>query len=351
MKKLSFFLIILTTLGILVSCEKDETKVVVGTFNPPVLTEPSGGSSYVFTDSTEDVVMTIFKWSVADFGYQAAISYSVEVDKAGNNFENPGLVGNTNSTELAVTQGAMNNILLTIGAIPDEVNAVEVRVSATVHEDVQTLYSTKLSLNVTPFEKIIIYPSVYVPGNYQAASGYGSDWSPDQAPQLYSVKSNDKYEAYVYMANGSNEFKFTDQPNWDVNWGDDGADGTLDPNGANITAPDSGYYKMNVDLNTLTFSIMNTTWGLIGSATPNGWDSDQNMSYDVVNHEWTITLDLVAGEVKFRANDDWALNYGDDGADRKLDAGGANIVIDSDGNYTITMNLEQAVYKYKIVKN
>ena len=351
MKKLSFFLIILTTLGILVSCEKDETKVVVGNFNPAVLTEPSEGSNYIFTDSTEDVVMTTFKWSAADFGYQAAISYTVEVDKAGNDFENPGLVGNTNTTELEVTQGTMNNILLTIGAIPDEVNAIEVRVTASVSEAVKTLLSAQINLNITPFEKIIIYPSVYVPGNYQAASGYGSDWSPDQAPQLYSVKSNDKYEAYVYMENGSNEFKFTPAPNWDTDYGDVGGDGTLDVKGDNILAPDAGYYKMNVDLNAMTYSIMNTTWGLIGDATPNGWDSDQNMTYDPVEHVWTITLDLVAGGVKFRANDDWALNYGDTGADRKLDAGGDNIAIDADGNYIITMFLEQAVYKYKLVKN
>ncbi len=50
-----------------------------------------------------------------------------------------------------------------------------------------------------------------------------ADWSPDKAPELSSVKSNDKYEGYVYMANAGNMFKFTDGPNWDLNWGDDGA--------------------------------------------------------------------------------------------------------------------------------
>ena len=190
-----------------------------------------------------------------------------------------------------------------------------------------------------------------MPGNYQAASGYTSDWSPDVAPQLYSLKDNDKYEGYVNMANGSNEFKFTDLPDWTINWGDTGADGTLDSDGDNIILADAGYYKMNVDLTALTYTLMNTDWGLIGSATPGGWDSDQDMTYDPVNYVWTITLDLIAGEAKFRANDDWALNYGDDNANLKLNEGGANIAIAADGNYTITLDLSQAVYRYAVVKN
>jgi len=351
MKKINLISIILVGLFVFLSCEKDETKVVVGVFTSPAITSPSGGGNYVLTEATEDDLLATFTWSAADFGFQAAITYYLQIDFSGNNFALPADLGNTNKLELEVLVSKMNNALLTMGAFADISTAMEARVMATIHADVDTLYSEVMTFDVTPFEKIIIYPSVYVPGNYQAASGYESDWSPDKAPQLYSVKSNDKYEGYVYMANGSNEFKFTDLPDWTINWGDTGADGTLDSNGDNIIAADAGYYKMNVDLNALTYSIMNTHWGLIGSATPDGWDSDQDMTYDAANYVWTITLDLVAGEIKFRANDDWALNYGDDGPDLKLDAGGANIVVGDAGNYTITLDLSDAIYRYSVVKN
>jgi len=60
---------------------------------------------------------------------------------------------------------------------------------------------------------------------------------------------------------------------------------------------------------------------------------------------------LVAGEIKFRANDDWALDYGDTGFDGTLEEGGDNIPIDEAGNYTIVLNLETPGYAYSIVKN
>ena len=318
---------------------------------PSSITSPASGNSYILTEIEENNVMETFTWSAADFGYQSATTYTIQIDKAGNNFATPINAGETNLTEADITVGEMNNFLLSSGALPDVEASYDVRVIATVHADVETLVSSIIEMKITPFEKVIIYPTVYVPGNYQAASGYEADWSPDKAPELSSVKSNEKYEGYVYMANGNNEFKFTDGPNWDLNWGDTGADGTLDQNGDNILAPDAGYYKMNVDLNAMTYTILKTDWGLIGSATPNGWDSDQNMTFDSTTHTWSITLDLVAGDIKFRANDGWDLDYGDTGGDGKLDQGGDNIPITEAGNYTVTMDLTRAIYLYTVVKN
>ncbi len=104
-----------------------------------------------------------------------------------------------------------------------------------------------------PMKKAAAYPVIYVPGGYQKASGYSAgDWAPDAAPQLASVSSDDKYEGYIYFAADA-EFKFTAGPNWDLNWGDTGANGTLEQNGDNIKAT-AGYYKINVDKNTMTYS-------------------------------------------------------------------------------------------------
>jgi hypothetical protein len=63
------------------------------------------------------------------------------------------------------------------------------------------------------------------------------------------------------------------------------------------------------------------------------------------------TLDLVQGEMKFRANNDWAVNLGDNDANRSLEYGGANIAVAESGNYTIELNLGSAVYTYKLTKN
>jgi hypothetical protein len=55
--------------------------------------------------------------------------------------------------------------------------------------------------------------------------------------------------------------------------------------------------------------------------------------------------------MKFRANNDWAVNLGDNDANRSLEYGGANIAVAESGNYTIELNLGNAVYTYKLTKN
>ncbi|MDX2247262.1 MAG: RagB/SusD family nutrient uptake outer membrane protein [Bacteroidia bacterium] len=185
------------------------------------------------------------------------------------------------------------------------------------------------------------YPKIYVPGGYQG-------WDPaNTATVMTSVASDDKYEGYFWF-DANTEFKFTTGPNWDVNYGDTGADGTLDSGGDNLKVADAGFYKLNVDIAALTYTISKTTWGLIGSATADGWNSDQDMTYNATEGAWVITADLIAGEVKFRANDDWGLNYGDDGANAILEINGGNIAIPSAGTYQIKLYLDRPDYTYSV---
>lgn len=91
-------------------------------------------------------------------------------------------------------------------------------------------------------------------------------------------------------------------------------------------------------------------WGLIGSATPNGWnDPDTNLDYNLATKKYSYTGPLVAGEYKFRLDDKWETNYGDDGNNLSLEAGGANIPVAVDGNYTITIDF--IAKSYTITKN
>ncbi len=70
------------------------------------------------------------------------------------------------------------------------------------------------------------------------------------------------------------------------------------------------------------------------------------------DYTWTVTTDLVVGEIKFRANDGWDIDFGDTGVDGTLEAGGDNIAVAEDGNYTITMTLHPINgYTYTVVKN
>jgi hypothetical protein len=205
---------------------------------------------------------------------------------------------------------------------------------------VSNLYSSP-----KPKKNATAYTLLYVPGSYQG-------WDPaNTTTVLASVLNDGNFEGYLYFPDAGTQFKFCQGPNWDVNWGDTGADGTLDPGGDNIVAADAGYYKINVDLNALTYTITKTTWGVIGSATAGGWDSDQPMTYDPVGGVWTAVLDLTAGDIKFRANGAWDINYGDDGADGILELNGANIAVPVAGNFTVTLKLGAPDYTYTVVEN
>lgn len=98
------------------------------------------------------------------------------------------------------------------------------------------------------------YPEIYVPGSYQAASGYTADWSPADAPALISENSNDVYTGTVYFANAGDEFKFTAERNWDDgDWG--GSGGQLDSNGPDLVIGQAGLYTIEVNLNEMTYDV------------------------------------------------------------------------------------------------
>jgi hypothetical protein len=90
-------------------------------------------------------------------------------------------------------------------------------------------------------------------------------------------------------------------------------------------------------------------WGIIGSATPTGWGSDTNLNYDLTTQKYSYVGDLAIGEIKFRLDDSWDSNFGDDGNNLTLDAGGANIPITVAGKYTIIIDFTAKTYT--IAKN
>lgn len=147
------------------------------------------------------------------------------------------------------------------------------------------------------------------------------------------------FTGYMYL--NQNGFKFCTQPEWKgTNYG---ANFDTAPDAGNITmTEEAGYYKVDVDLSAKTYTLIPiTTIGIIGSASPNGWDSDVDMTYVPYNAEtkelgyWEAKdITLASGEIKFRANDDWAINWGGDV--NALTQSGANISVDA-GTYDIKL--------------
>jgi len=332
------------------ACEDSVGPTVQTEGDAPVVTSHSGGESYVLNENEGDEELFTLSWDAPDFGFPAAITYYVEMDVDGSDFEDPSRLTETRQTSVSFTVSQVNSRLISAGVPAGIESEIPMRIRAHISDSVPDRISETFVLGLTPYDVTIEFEEIYVPGSYQAASGYTNDWSPADAPPLTS-EGGDQYEGYVYFADDGFQFKFTDERTWDLNWGDDGADGTLQQNGADIDMDNAGYYKMNVDLSNLTYEYLRTDWGLIGDATADGWDSDQDMEYDPEDKVWRITTDLTTGYIKFRANDDWDLNYGSDAADGNLQEGGADIPVDEAGNYTVELNLGEYPYSYTLTQN
>ena len=132
-----------------------------------------------------------------------------------------------------------------------------------------------------------------------------------------SSENGVNYTGFMYL--NQNGFKFCSQPNWDgTNYG--GA--FFGQESDNIIMDETeGYYKVDVDLSTKKYTLTPiTTIGIIGSAAPNGWDSDKDLTYVPYNKDtkkggyWEAKdIELKEGECKFRANDAWDMQWGYDG--------------------------------------
>lgn len=160
-----------------------------------------------------------------------------------------------------------------------------------------------------------------------------TSWS-SQLPLTYDPAVRVWYGG-VHMTAGGWKFRANDS--WDYNYGAPAGSNALVPSGDNISTTVEDDYAITLDLSQpLAYTYRADRWGIIGSATADGWDSDQNMSWDAGNGVFTATIDLVAGEIKFRANDDWGYNLG--GSLTALTESGDNIAVAEAGNYTITLN-------------
>ena len=173
-------------------------------------------------------------------------------------------------------------------------------------------------------------------------AGVNNNWGSDAQP-LYCSDGNGTYVGFFYAqdadwSGGKGAFKFqTEFNNWDVtNYGigsGDDASGTLTVGGDNIMVT-PGFYRAEIDLANLTYKLTSISGiGLIGPAQAGGWGEDTDLTYNAETRAWEGTVDLTADEFKFRANDDWAINWG--GSEDNLTQDGANLKITEAGKYFI----------------
>lgn len=344
MKVTKYFIAAAALLTSLTACNSDIERV---TYNPG--SSSKGELTASETDirltaaTTKQEVLTL-SWGKSDFGVPVAITYTVQMDTRGGDFTNAYTLAATSDTEVTLTGKDLNSAVIELQKLknPDkepsyDEQKLDIRVSSTFSEDVNSLISNVVAMNVTPYAGKLEYAKMSVPGGHNG-------WNvTDYTQALYATNTStpNVYEGYIYMGAG-NEFKVT-LGSWDAGkeWGSSDMK-TLEPSGANMKVDEAGCYYIVADLDNLTIKVEKRDWSLVGSAIEGdeSWGTDLDLEYDSDNNIYRVTYDFkYGGEFKFRANHSWDINYGKDpdGEEGDLALNGGNIT-PLPGEYTVALS-------------
>lgn len=203
------------------------------------------------------------------------------------------------------------------------------KVAVTVTDKVKLVRGEGFSLTQNVTASVTCVAPAFT--QYLYMSGDANGWS--FSNPLYSAAGDGKYTGFMYL--NQNGFKFATQQDWN---GTDYGTGLVEKGSNIVMTEPAGFYKVDVDLTSqaLTYTAINRV-GVIGSATAGGWDSDQAMTYNAAEKCWEIKgITLTEGEMKFRANNAWELDWGGSLAD--ITYKGDNIKVAA-GKYNIKLYL------------
>ncbi len=352
---------IFVLLGVLaVSCSTDDVqdRPVIEGVAAPVLSAPQDGTGYTLLLENASAQAERFVWSAADYNGAVAVSYAVEMDVAGGDFSEPQLLGGTSGDlHFAITTADLNIAVIALGAVVEpepEAATYDIRVVSDAN-GFSPMTSNVVTITVTPYNAVIPDPQLYLVGGVQNHYGL-PDWDTGTAiPMRYiGDGATNVFEAYVIV--GANEgFKFIGQQgSWDNgNYGVIGGaqDGNLENSGGSsdlkVAETDGdGLYYVWVDIDNLTYKAVKMEWGLIGEATPNGWNGETPMTYDFATNQYSFNGSLSAGEMKFRSANtgnfmelgDWAFNVGNSDPATAYDQNAPNFSV-SGGNVDLSIEI------------
>lgn len=337
--------------ALVVSCSTDDVqdRPVIEGVDSPILSAPESGSTYELLPVNMTQQAERFVWSKANYNGDVAINYTLEIDVEGGDFSSPqSLGGTTGALQLSVSQETLNTACLSLGATPYIAANFDVRVVSSA-SGFGLMGSNKVTITVIPYTTET--PKIAVPGNHQG-------WSPSTAPLLASSGfGQTDFEGYVAL---DGDFKFVAKnSSGNFEWGNDdwGDDGTFSgvltlTNESNCTAT-PGYYRVRANTTTLVYSAAPVSWGIIGSATPTGWDSDTDLVYNSSTKKLEIaSIALVPGAFKFRGNNAWSNGFdlGTVNADGYLVDGGDLTFSGPAGNYKVILDLSNPrKYTYELI--
>lgn len=278
-------------MNLFTSCEKDETKetMLANPKAPVITTVPD-----LVLKRPEASKLLEFSGTKADFGFASSVTYNLEADLAGNGFKNPIVISSSRVDTFEISVSDLNTLL--IKTLPvDETLAMEFRVRAAL-----IIEASGAQPIAAISEAKAVSVTTYGPPTLMLTTA-GTEQG------ITSPSDNKIYAGWIYT--DGTAFQFTNKDDGKIYGGPltgDGTPATLTEDGPAITL-EAGAYSLTADLTpgAMTMSARDVTIGIIGDGV-GGWDNDTKMVYDFTDRTWNITIDVVAGGIKFRTHGGWA---------------------------------------------
>lgn len=267
------FLFLIVAVG-LFSCEKDENQVVFEGGTAPALTASS--TTLPLSFANKDLPAITFNWSNPNYKFSTGlssqdVSYLMEIDTAGSNFSNPNKQSITIANDLArtFTQDQFNNFLtnqlqLPVGVAKD----IEIRITASLGNNVGALVSNVLRFTVTPFSTppVVNPPStnkLFITGSATPASWQCGCGEPELASQQFTQLSPTLYTLTINLTAGGSYLLLPQYGSWSAKFGGTGGNNSNNVNGGDFRAdgsdllapPVGGLHKIDVDFQRGKFTV------------------------------------------------------------------------------------------------
>lgn len=273
MKKIIQSLIYLSiAIVFFVSCEKDEAKDTFVSGTTPVFAA-SVKDSIGLNFNTENDNAVTFSWSNPNYQFASGVSshnvsYSLEIDTAGANFNGKNKITVSISQDLTVTytQKAFNILISDLKVRTGRVAQLEMRVLASIGSKATSIASNKLVFKVLPYAPP---PKVPVPTAgtlWATGNAFASGWanplpSPFDVRQKFTKVSDTQYELVVDMLSSGNYKLIQEQGVWGTQYkklSGDASSGTFEKKDADpgFDAPAvAGKYKLVFDFQAGTYTV------------------------------------------------------------------------------------------------
>ena len=180
----------------------------------------------------------------------------------------------------------------------------------------------------------------------------------DRSTPMQQIAENEPHQWSLTTYLEAGELKFRANDEWMVSWGATAfPSGIANSDSGNLKIPQSGYYRIDFNdfsgvyefenLNPVSYNSV----GILGSATPGSWNSSTPMQQEADGHTWTLkNYELSAGEVKFRVDNKWDVNWGGESFPEGVASpGGENIPV-VPGIYNIRFNDFTKIYSFELVE-